>query len=505
MLRRRWRSVMASTTWRFGAAWLLTIALIWVTYAFAHSAIVENMERDLQQRLAIDTLVLEDHASRALDGVVSRLESIAAFSSRDKLADRLEFAETLRGLLFDDTIVRSLSLVDKEGFIVTSSTLSSVGRTVTPAVWESIGPLSPQPRQGVRFGRSLAQRDLPDLPFPAGTDDAVQSIWLGHIDVKAPDLSGHRWVVAVNSGFFQNFWATATKREDVQLGLFNYDGQRLVTLGTGPAASELVAKGLQEALQLRDSGELVVDELSSYWLLRYRASSRHPVAFAMFVDRSLQVQKQFERTSALRWSAIGGSVLATAVIALFFVGARRYQNVLWASTQFRQEAQTDALTGLANRRAFEETVPLALARAGTLRLPLSLLVMDLDHFKSINDRFGHLAGDAVLREMAVRWQSLLRSYDLLARTGGEEFCVLLPGTDLRQAEAVALKLIEETRKPVHVPGAQMAQPVTVSVGVVGMDACPASADLDTLLALADSALYRAKNGGRNRFEAVSYF
>lgn len=501
----RWRSAVAAVDWRFVAAWLATLTMIWVTYAFAHRAVVENMERDLRQRLETDTLVLEDHASRALDGVVSNLEAVAALSDSQELANKEKFSRRLRDLLFDDTVVRSLSLVDAQGFVVVSSNLSNVGQRVTQTVLASLGPLPLQPRKGVRFTSSEGQRDVTDPLTVSPAGDAAQMLWLAHIDAGTSDLVAHRWIATINSGFFQNFWSAATPGNDFQLGLFDYNGQRLVSLGRGPADTGLWARGLQAALQVRESGEVAVDGLED-WLVRYRASARHPLVFAMFVDRTLRLEEQFDRTSALRFSALGGSLLASMVIGLFYLGSRRHHRYAWANKQLRQQAHTDALTGLANRRAFDEFVPQELTRAGALGLPLSLLVMDLDHFKIINDRFGHAEGDAVLKEMAKRWQTLLRSSDLIARIGGEEFCVMLPGTGIRQAETVALKLLEETRrKDVAVPGLAPLVPVTVSIGLIGFDACPADADVDTLLKVADSALYRAKVSGRNQAVAVSLY
>jgi diguanylate cyclase (GGDEF)-like protein len=485
--------------WRFVAIWVATLALIWVTYAFAHRAIVKSMELDLAQRLQTYTLLLEDHASRALDGVVSRLEALAALSGRGDLADRDKFSQQLRDLLFDDTIVRSLSLVDANGMIVVSSNRASVGRQVTEPIGASIGPPPAQPRKGARFSGSLAQRDLTEVPAPSVPGNAAPMIWLAQMDAKTSDLAGHRWIVAINSGFFQNFWSAATRSSDFQAGLFSYTGQRLVSLDQGSETSARVGQGVQEALQARESGELVLPGRND-WLIRYRASARHPLAFVMWVSRASQAQEQAERTAALRWAALAGSLVATAVIALFFISSLRQRRFAWANQELQQQAYTDVLTGLANRRAFNHLMPQVLTRAASQGLPFSLMVLDMDHFKSVNDRWGHLAGDAVLQEMAARWKAVLRSQDFIARIGGEEFCVVLPGTGLRQAEFVALKLIEATRRePVAIPGAADPLAVTVSIGLLGLDACPGDADLESLLQAADAALLRAKEGGRNQF------
>lgn len=490
--------------WRFVAAWLATLTLIWTTYAFAHRAIVESMERDLQERIETHTLLFEDQASRALDGVVSRMEAVAELSAGQELSERQKFSQRLQDLILDDTVVRSLSLIDAQGYIVVSSNLSSVGQRVAKSVLESIGPPPFQARKGVRFSSSLVQRDLTEPPREHLIEGASQSIWLGQIDARNTDLTAHRWIVAINSGFFRNFWDTAIRTNDVQVGLFSYAGQPLVTLGQGPGLTVGLAEAIENSLRIREKGEVNAKAFND-WIIRYRASIRHAVAFVMLVDRTVQLQKQVDRTSVLRMSALAGSLLATAVIWLFYRSFRRYHRFAWANKILRQHAHTDALTGLANRRAFDELVPQELTRSGSLGLPFSLLILDLDHFKKINDRFGHPAGDAVLQEVGRRWQGVIRSDDLIARIGGDEFCVVLPATGVQQARAVALKLLENTRrKAVAAPSVAPLLKINVSIGLVAFDACPDDLDVATLLRAADAALYRAKENRRNQIAAAVF-
>jgi diguanylate cyclase (GGDEF)-like protein len=162
---------------------------------------------------------------------------------------------------------------------------------------------------------------------------------------------------------------------------------------------------------------------------------------------------------------------------------------------------TDPLTGWHNRRYLQTRLHEELARCRRERTPLTCLMIDIDHFKSVNDRFGHLAGDEVLRQIAQCISGEVRGSDVSARYGGEEFVVLLPGTGVsagfRLAERIRVAVAEE---PFELPdGARL--PVTVSIGVAEDSPSPDEHDLkavgERLLALADVALYEAKAGGRN--------
>jgi diguanylate cyclase (GGDEF)-like protein len=174
-----------------------------------------------------------------------------------------------------------------------------------------------------------------------------------------------------------------------------------------------------------------------------------------------------------------------------------YVVVFWdVSEQRRIEAElllragTDMLTGLPNRRRLLET-----ARHLMRTPPFGLLMLDLDHFKAINDRFGHAVGDQALQAAADRCRRVLRDSDIIARVGGEEFAVLLPGTELETAASVAERLRAAVAHAPLLVGNQRLD-LTASIGgtVVGA----ADGDLDDVLQRADRALYAAKAAGRNR-------
>jgi diguanylate cyclase (GGDEF)-like protein len=162
-------------------------------------------------------------------------------------------------------------------------------------------------------------------------------------------------------------------------------------------------------------------------------------------------------------------------------------------------ALTDPLTGLANRRAFQEALGAELARSVRHGRPASLLFLDLDHFKQVNDDHGHAVGDEVLSGFSAVLRRGCRRGDLAARVGGEEFAVLLPTTGRVPATLVAERIRRATEA--HSLGLTVAVPVTVSVGVASTEELPEAPEAAGLLRRADAALYRAKAEGRNRVAA----
>ena len=165
-----------------------------------------------------------------------------------------------------------------------------------------------------------------------------------------------------------------------------------------------------------------------------------------------------------------------------------------------QEAQrlsvTDGLTGLRNYRSFQQAISRETERAVRFGRPMGLLMLDLDHFKNVNDTHGHQVGDAVLIEVADRVRAEVREVDLVARYGGEEFTVVLPETDRRGAEHIADRICERVRgRPLHAAGIELRLTVSVGVAVLPEDGTTPS----SLIRAADDALYRAKAAGRDRW------
>jgi len=172
-----------------------------------------------------------------------------------------------------------------------------------------------------------------------------------------------------------------------------------------------------------------------------------------------------------------------------------------ARDKLQFQATHDPLTGTWNRAAITEMLQHELARAAREEIPVSVIMTDIDHFKRVNDEHGHLAGDAVLREVVRRMQTAIRVYDEVGRYGGEEFLVVTPNNPAAAASEIAERiraLIEKT--PFDISGGLV--PVTASFGVAGKDG-GIEVEANTLIGAADAALYRAKEEGRNRVVAAA--
>jgi diguanylate cyclase (GGDEF)-like protein len=235
--------------------------------------------------------------------------------------------------------------------------------------------------------------------------------------------------------------------------------------------------------------------------------SRWPAIFMFFAHGALYLLRTpFSAMVAPVNNQVFASVWITVLSfeALLFTIAIAFILLAMAKerTEYRHKTDSliDPLTGIANRRAFLQDAEAQLKRQATEPRPMAVLLLDLDNFKGVNDRFGHAIGDRVLQMFAEVGSGCMRRYDIFGRLGGEEFAALLVDTSRERALAVA----EQIRSSfVEMTGVVDGKPVvaTVSIGVV--ISYDAVLDLSALLAQADHALYRAKDNGRNRIEIAS--
>jgi diguanylate cyclase len=200
-----------------------------------------------------------------------------------------------------------------------------------------------------------------------------------------------------------------------------------------------------------------------------------------------------EEQHALRLQA-ERQMLANQLATMARELARKNKELESANHAIEIIARTDALTGLANRRTLDELLAREIARANRQHQPLTLILADIDYFKRINDTYGHVVGDQVLSALGRIFGSQVRPYDVAARFGGEEFLLLFPATACQEGVAIAERLRKQVGT-IQIPGGP--ERITISFGVATLID---NESAEAFLVRADAALYRAKEGGRNRVE-----
>ena len=248
-------------------------------------------------------------------------------------------------------------------------------------------------------------------------------------------------------------------------------------------------------------------------LYAYRKSERYPVITTVALGKDEALQGWW-RQAVLTTAVVGALLLGITVIGWhLLIDIRRRtraeasllaarEDLLQANGKLEALAAQDQLTGLANRRCFDDTLHTECRRSGREGTPLALLLIDVDHFKSFNDTYGHVAGDACLQAVSrCLAQHAQRPGDLVARYGGEELAVILPNTDLDGARAVAEVVRREVQALAVAHSGSSWGCVTVSVGMAAIQGPYAGGCERQLIEAADAGLYRAKAGGRNCAQA----
>ena len=617
----------------FAALFVLLLVMIWTGSFIALKAVRENLKVSLKNRIEADSLVLEDHASRTLDAVTARLESMLPLTTEDTIRIEALSVDVLRQIVSEDRIVRSLSLVDPSGKVVASSSPGNLGITLPKDFLPK--PLLSSVRATTHFGPVLPYRDLQQAVQAPMQKNEDMRFWIAAMPVNV-ESQIYQWILTVNLSLFSNLWSRTDRDESTEIALLDYAGNRIIT--HHPLDSVNQTNLIQSIIaKVQDSQRGYFEfENGRPIMVAYRASTDHPIILATVGDVDVYLGDHADEQNMLllaaviitsllsvlmllfyRWylryeisviemsnqsraigahlmvseSDIGGRITAANKIFLKVSGyelreligknhrmlnsgmyTKDYYSNLWQtitagkiwkgtfrnrnksggyywvnativpykdawgkvsrfvgfysditdavshSEKFEHErrlredlsrinqelitdANTDELTGVANRRSFAAFADQLLKSSTELTYPVSLMMLDLDFFKRVNDTHGHQAGDVVLKTLADRWKSQIRTSDMLARLGGEEFCVLLHNATSAQAKLVADKLLAITSSS-PIPyldgsGCTIDIPITVSIGL----ACADNAKgilVDDLLRLADVALYEAKHAGRNR-------
>lgn len=292
-------------------------------------------------------------------------------------------------------------------------------------------------------------------------------------------------------------WALAEQKEEAEKILLAYERQMASPEGgkeiSGTKSMQERHARLQEDLRLRQ--EAVLSALALGALVAVAAAKEitrrttWPLAELIEGVRSIiqgSAQFRFRHYDEKEFDA-----LSTYLNKM----AEAQERLGFESLRTQVEGHYDPLTGLLNRRGLEARLPAFLHRQMKEAIPVAILVLDLDHFKRINDTYGHEAGDAVLAAVGATIKHLFRETDLCVRWGGEEFLVLLRGASLREASQVAERFLLALRQ-LRVPPVEW--PITASIGVAGGMILSDAHDLDVWRKQADERAYAAKSGGRNQ-------
>jgi diguanylate cyclase (GGDEF)-like protein len=224
-----------------------------------------------------------------------------------------------------------------------------------------------------------------------------------------------------------------------------------------------------------------------------RSSARYVIEDLGSTNGTFVGERRIERGESVQ--LLNGARVQIGPTSLLRFGIADPRDEMMQSDLFRA-ATRDALSGMYNRRYFEERLGIEVARARRAHLPLSLLMLDVDGLKSVNDGHGHLAGDAMLRAVANRLSGQVRLADVLARWGGDEFVLIAPAADRNEAASLAERLRAGIASlAIGAPGAELR--VTLSVGIACLDEIADGGTPAELVARADARLYRAKRSGKN--------
>ncbi|MDP2305626.1 MAG: GGDEF domain-containing protein [Pseudomonadota bacterium] len=368
-------------------------------------------------------------------------------------------------------------LVNLGGALTTLRELDEAARCYAEALlmahasgWAYLEALALAGRGGLRFQEGDVDEGLVDYRASAVLLEARAQ----HFQLTRHDLLVGRHLLRANRGVEAMEWARSCLARAESYG---FDELKA-------GAHEL----LSSSLSLLGRHEEAVGALRTFCDLREQRVQQQ-VADAQ--RGAEQAQHELLTRKQAQWERERGTELQAKNDELAVALAAQEQ----LRAELEQVSRTDPLTGLANRREMDRYLCQAVAQAGRSWRPLSFVLLDVDHFKQVNDRFGHAGGDAVLVELARRLRERMRASDLLARWGGEEFCMILPDTVVAGAFTVAERVRRLVADTPFLVGNELLK-VTISLGVANLE--PGRCEAVRLLQAADEALYAAKRAGRNR-------
>ena len=340
-------------------------------------------------------------------------------------------------------------------------------------------------------------------PLYVGRPEPVESdsqIWFFPVSLalRDSDTKQLRWILVaqINLQFFENHFEEFAMDSGVTLTLFSLDGFIYARYPRHQADTGIRIEIPTEIIERPDIHHAL--ELISPIDQRRRIVSAQPVGeYGLFAAASYTQQEWLHQWSRKSLSRMLLALLGSLAILLLTYGVSRHQQRQHRSSQrLAIDASTDPLTGLYNRRYLFDFSNRVLKRIRVEKQSLSLIMLDIDHFKSINDQYGHDIGDVVLKHFASLLQSSVRTSDTISRYGGEEFVVLLPQANLNSAKMLAETIRERVERSPYSDGNKLRISLTTSAGIAEWNSD--EQQLDDALKRADLALYQAKQQGRNR-------
>lgn len=515
MPREKERSFRVYSEWLILGCVLLVVgaALGWARYQ-EYEAVRTREEKHLTDQIRM----LDANLHQQLDALSRALVSIRGAIPYWQSEGKLQQLASLRLSAFAQTMVgvRTFAVIDKRGVVIASSNPRFIGLDV-----------SARP-----YFVAVKTRQREDLLYVNAPVKTAQGQWLITFSREIVDAQSQfdgLVIASLDRAQFEILLSSARYAEDMEVMLAHGDGIHFMTVPSHVRAAPgapVVAGVISQAR--RQSALLLAEEARSDQMYLVAARRLQPPALKMDKPLLLALGRS-EAAVYAEWStttvAWVGSYLVFglfAVLGLLVAQGRRRELMLMVLRNERalheknraleaanrllmtQQAQLqsmvflDGLTGIANRRHFDEALRREWAHCQRIQSPVSLLMLDLDHFKLLNDHYGHQAGDLCLQQVAQVLQAgLYRPHDLAARYGGEEFVCLLPECDLEDAriKAERIRMAIEALAIPNVTASDKGM-LTASIGLAccipqGEDAA------EVLVALADAALYRAKDNGRN--------
>jgi diguanylate cyclase (GGDEF)-like protein len=407
--------------------------------------------QDIALAMSVTDMIPLGPAGEAFTGISMRRATAARL-----LAERLKLPSP--GEYFTTGLVLEMGLLSSARSDLEKASSAAKAPAATRVVRERAAGLSPHPALG---GELAEEWELPET--------LVHAI-RAHHDLAPPKepLSHVAWAAERIAAVYEG----GDVRENRAGAITAMSG-----LGLGRSDADALLQELPEAMRL------------------------HATSFGRSVGQQPDVEKVLKDANAMLYELVGSyKDLIKTLEGVVEEKSALVESLRQANEKLATLAATDGLTNLMNRRAFMEALVRDVSRARRARVPLSLIMIDVDHFKSVNDKYGHQVGDYVLVQVAQALARTVRVGDLLGRFGGEEFIVLLPGTEPKNAMVVAERL-RAAVGAIEIKGSFGAFRVTASLGVASVPGD--AANPDELVSRADQALYAAKGAGRDRVVMAS--